>query len=683
MKNNHKIKKLAYTKTIGYKLTISYLIAALFVFSVGLFFSLRMVQNNYSLMVDAQFRNILSAHEYALEQYFPGPETWAEHLANEHDIQTILSNTELSPEDINAFVNEHNVIFFKNTYINILNAKGRIIYCSNNCNNLGRSLSGMELIQQVAKSLKTDSAIANAGDKFAFYSVAPVIDNTSEKKLLGFIAVAKNIDDKYISGSKVSDDVEIAIVRDRAIMASTIKINGTPLIDIPLPYLEYLSLLNQSNRIIEIEFQQQKYFILAKKIKRMSHDVSGSIMLLKPRRELEAIEADLITQFMYLILLSLVIIIITSTGIARQLLTPVSHLTETTIEIINGRRGIKAKVESKDEIGQLASNFNTMLGTIEKQHNLIEKQNESLEEKVRQRTNDLMKLTVAVEKSPVGMVITDAKGVIEYVNPRFSELSGYSKEEAIGNTPGLLKSGQTPDEEYKQLWQQISSGHSWRGELYNRAKDGRLYWERLLITPIKNDTGQLTHFLGSMEDITRIKEYKRKLVEQATYDTLTNLPNRFLAEDRLNNTLSSIERHATKGALLFIDLDDFKKVNDTLGHHTGDELLKRISFHMSEAIREEDTVARLGGDEFLIILKNINNPLDAENIARKVIALASQEFIIENNSVLVSSSIGIALFPEDDMDAKNLMQKADSAMYMAKKQGKNTFHFFSPELNKK
>ncbi len=217
--------------------------------------------------------------------------------------------------------------------------------------------------------------------------------------------------------------------------------------------------------------------------------------------------------------------------------------------------------------------------------------------------------------------------------------------------------------------------------MYNKTRSGRLCWHRVLITPVKNDAGRITHYLGSLEDITSIKEQEEKLIQQATFDTLTGLPNRFLAQNRLNQTLSAIQRTNNKGALLFIDLDNFKEVNDTLGHHAGDELLKSVAKHMTKVVRNEDTVARLGGDEFLIIIGEIKSRSDVEYVAEKIISLISREFVIDNTSVFVSASIGISIFPDHGTRSESLMKKADSAMYMAKKQGKNCFCFFSPPLS--
>ena len=682
-------KYFPFTKKIGYKLTGSFLVAILFVLGVGLFFNLKMVQSNYSHLIHSEFHGILDAHEFAIKQFVTASETWSKHLADENELKEILTRSELSVENVEHFFMEHEVVFFENTFVNLLDNKGKVIYCSHQCDYLGNSFLGVELIRQVTRSLMTKSAIVGDSNKFAFYAASPVFKKGSMTESIGFVIVGKIIDDNYLADIQLGDDdIEMAIVRDRAVMASTIKIDGEPLIDIPLPYLEYLQLLKKTDSIIEIKFLKQKYFVTAKDLVQMSGGMPGSILLLKPRKELESIESALFSQYVYLTLLSVVIIMVLGTVITRRLLSPVLNLTKASIEVASGKLGIRAEIQSNDEFALLANNFNAMLVTIEEQHSFIQKQNESLEERVEERTqdlhlvmNDLKKLTVAVEKSPVGMLITDSTGIIEYVNPMFTELSGYSREEAVGQTPLILQSEHTSEDKIKQLCQQVSQGHSWRGEFLNKTSHEQLLWHRVLITPITNEDGLISHYLGSIEDITEKKESEEKLIQQATFDTLTQLPNRFLAEYRLNQTLSAAQRDGKKGALLFLDLDNFKEVNDTHGHHVGDELLKNVAALMNNAVRKEDTVARLGGDEFLVILNHIQKREDVESVADKIIKLVARGDLVENCSTKVSASIGIAIFPDDATKAKKLMQKADTAMYVAKKQGKSRFSFFRDEDN--
>lgn len=301
----------------------------------------------------------------------------------------------------------------------------------------------------------------------------------------------------------------------------------------------------------------------------------------------------------------------------------------------------------------------------------------------RQTEDTLRKLSRAVEQSPASVVITDTDGRIEYVNPKFVELTGYSAEEAIGRNPNILKSGYTSDDQYRQLWKTIGSGHEWRGELLNCRKDGALFWEFASISPIRGPAGDITHYLAVKEDITVRKQYEEQLVRQANYDQLTGLPNRLLAFDRLQTALARSRRDGDLLSLLFIDIDNFKHVNDTLGHAAGDCLLQESAARIKTCLREEDTVARFGGDEFMIILSSLKAPVHAEVVANKVLEKFLRPFDLDGCEVFSTASIGVTIAPLDGSDAHVLMRNADSAMYQAKAEGRNTYRFFTEHLNRR
>ena len=231
----------------------------------------------------------------------------------------------------------------------------------------------------------------------------------------------------------------------------------------------------------------------------------------------------------------------------------------------------------------------------------------------------LRTLSLAVEQSPASVVITDTAGKIKYANWRFTEMTGYTLAELVGENPRILKSGQTTDKEYKELWDTISSGHRWTGALLDRRKDGTHFWVRSNISPVLDSSGQVTHYLAIQEDITLDKLRNDGLERQAAHDYLTGLPNRLLAFDRLKHALSGMVREQKMVAILICDLDYFKHVNDTLGHDAGDQLLIQVSERLSALLRADDTVARLGGDEFMVILHNIRCVQDCDAIAMKII----------------------------------------------------------------
>jgi diguanylate cyclase (GGDEF)-like protein/PAS domain S-box-containing protein len=303
----------------------------------------------------------------------------------------------------------------------------------------------------------------------------------------------------------------------------------------------------------------------------------------------------------------------------------------------------------------------------------------SLEKK---RTSEEMRiLSQAVDQSPVSIMITDTEGKIEYVNRTFEEITGYREKEVIGKNPRLLQSGKTPLSVYKDLWMAITSNSTWEGEIENRRKNGELYWEQIRIGPVLDSQSNIRHFLALREDITHQKKQAEKIEHLAFYDPLTDLPNRALVLDRLNQLLSEAKRNEKRLAVLFLDLDDFKKINDSLGHIEGDNMLVEASQRLCDAVREIDTVGRLGGDEFVVLLGSINSANDVHPIAEKLLERFHDKFQLSDKEYLVTASLGVAIYPDDGLCSTELLRNADTAMYCAKELGRNTYCYYTQEMN--
>ncbi|CAA7623918.1 EAL domain-containing protein [Magnetospirillum sp. SS-4] len=298
-----------------------------------------------------------------------------------------------------------------------------------------------------------------------------------------------------------------------------------------------------------------------------------------------------------------------------------------------------------------------------------------------QRRQQLRKLETALEQAPVSVMITDRLGAIEYVNRTFVLISGYSEDEVLGRNPRLLKSGDTPNSVYRDMWHCLGNGGTWQGELCNRAKDGSLFWEYATLSPVRDDDGMVTHYMAVKENITPRKEAERKLEHQATHDLLTGLPNRLLLEDRVHHAIELARREARRLGLMFIDLDRFKIVNDSLGHVAGDELLKVLAERLRHALRRSDTLARLGGDEFVVVLTHFQNSGELADVAEKIVKVLEDPVELSGHAIHVGASIGIALYPDDGGDFHALMKGADAAMYRAKQKGRNTFCFYDSRMN--
>lgn len=293
----------------------------------------------------------------------------------------------------------------------------------------------------------------------------------------------------------------------------------------------------------------------------------------------------------------------------------------------------------------------------------------------------LVKLSLAVEQSPSSIIITDLDRRIEYVNQTFCNVTGYSAAEAIGQTPQtLLHSGKTPKATYDAMWAHLNRGEAWRGEFINRRKDGSEYIESVAISPVRRADGKITNYLAVKHDITEKKHAEARIENLAHFDQLTGLPNRTSLIDRFKYASSLAHRNGQHLAVMFLGLDNFKSINDTLGHGVGDQLLMQAAERLKTMLREEDTVTRFGGDEFILLFYDTDAP-GADHVAAKLIEQAAHTYHTEQHQLVITHSIGIAIYPEDGEDLDTLVKHADTAMHRAKQAGRNGFRFFTPEMH--
>jgi diguanylate cyclase (GGDEF)-like protein/PAS domain S-box-containing protein len=281
-----------------------------------------------------------------------------------------------------------------------------------------------------------------------------------------------------------------------------------------------------------------------------------------------------------------------------------------------------------------------------------------------------------------GILITDAQLNIIDTNPAFTSISGYLREEALGKKPNLLKSGLHDIHFYEKMWQTIQQQGYWRGEIWNRKKEGEIFAEWLTISTVADKQGKITHYIGTSSDITQLKEQEQKLELLAHYDPLTGIPNRILLADRMHLAFAQTKRDNCLMAVGYLDLDGFTPINDKLGHDAGDQLLIEIARRIKNTLREGDTIARLGGDEFVFLLLDLEKVEDFEVTLNRLLEIISEPLRLGNETVSVSASIGISIYPDDNTDPDTLLRHADQAMYKAKQEGKNCFHIYNLALDR-
>lgn len=357
--------------------------------------------------------------------------------------------------------------------------------------------------------------------------------------------------------------------------------------------------------------------------------------------------------------LSLLIALLVALALRRSL-KPLASSAATLAAMTRGKQALAAlPVTRNDEIGMLIASFNELQAT------LVAK-----EEKLRLAAN-------VFSHAQEGIVITAPDGRIVDINPGFTALTGYSAEEAIGNTPNLLKSGRQDKAFYQSMWRALREQGHWQGEICNRRKDGAIYVERLAITGVYDEQGVLCHYIGIFADITTLKDHQSRLEHMAHYDALTQLPNRLLLSDRLQLALMQASRKTGLLALAFLDLDGFKPVNDRLGHEAGDLLLIEVAQRLKRCVRAGDTVARLGGDEFVLLLGDLESIEEIHRALERVLASLAEPYALAGGTASISASIGVALYPKNGTEPDVLLRQADQAMYAAKQDGRNRFHFFA------
>ncbi|MET0066173.1 MAG: EAL domain-containing protein [Candidatus Thiodiazotropha sp.] len=304
---------------------------------------------------------------------------------------------------------------------------------------------------------------------------------------------------------------------------------------------------------------------------------------------------------------------------------------------------------------------------------------------VTDRTHDQEQLKLAAsvfDHAREGIMITDHQERIIKVNPTFCQLTGFAAEEVIGQTPRLLKSGHHSTDFYKNLWKHLTDAGYWHGEIWNRRKTGEIFSELLTISAVKNPREEVSHFVAIFSDITKIKDQQVRLEQMAHFDALTQLPNRVLLGDRMTQAMSMARRNGTLLAICYLDLDGFKPVNDHYGHDIGDNLLVKVAQRLNEHIRSSDTAARLGGDEFVLLVNDLSSVQECEQTMTRLLEMLSVSYPVKGQSIMISASVGVTLYPNDEADADTLLRHADQAMYLAKEHGRNRYHLFDPEQDR-
>jgi len=356
---------------------------------------------------------------------------------------------------------------------------------------------------------------------------------------------------------------------------------------------------------------------------------------------------------------------------------PISKLAANMSAAEKGDISVRADIVGVGEVAELARHFNQYMEQLDEvRRGLLSE----IEERIKAE-QQLKLFGMVFEHALEGISITDRHGAIIAVNPSFSTITGFEPEEVLGKNPRVLKSDRHDAGFYKDMWKVLKERGAWHGEIWNRRKNGESYPEILSISSIRDENGDVSHYVAVFHDISDMKLKDQQIEHQAYHDALTGLPNRALAQDRLGVALAHAGRDKTKVAVLYLDLDNFKNVNDSFGHAKGDVLIQEVAKQLQIHFKNADTVARLGGDEFLLIFEEVGSEHEVAEIAEKVLRAFDAPFFIYDQEVEISPSIGVTMFPDDGETPGELIKNADMAMYQSKANGKNSYFLFTKEMN--
>ena len=426
---------------------------------------------------------------------------------------------------------------------------------------------------------------------------------------------------------------------------------------------------------------------------------------------LQILEIERTRTIQTLLAISLLLAFLLIFFLDQMIRKPILKLAQAASNLAHGDFNSPLPSVHSDEVGTLITSFAHMRQKIDEQqeqlrlaHNRLSQVNVDLEDQVNIRTKELEQVVIrlrteidqregveeklllaykVIEEINEAIIITDSNNLIRNANPAFTEITGYSVEDVLGKNPSSTSSGRHDAKFYQEMWEAINKTGQWRGEIWDRRKDGTIYPKQLSICTIKDDQGNISNYVGIFSDISERKKDEERLQNLAHFDPLTGLANRLLFKDRLLHALQLAERSKNRLAVLLLDLDNFKSVNDSLGHKSGDLLLMQVAERILKCVRGSDTVARLGGDEFVVLLPDCKSADNVTSITRKILEKLATPFALQGDEVFISACIGVTMYPDDGNDADVLLKNADTAMYHIKKTGKNNFQFFTDSMQER
>jgi diguanylate cyclase (GGDEF)-like protein/PAS domain S-box-containing protein len=813
--------KILFFRRIGVRLFSAFLLLMLAGAIIAGTLNIQIARKGVNDLLLDQFSSTLAITQNFLDFLGQTALIWTKHVASEKEVVELATLDSAVDDALQKFLDERADATAADALM-IIDVNGDVIASHPSTLHAGDNLGSWPIVRDALTAQQPGPMVNSEKNNFVLYASSPIASQR-DGKIIGAMLLGYALNNTFTQRIRRNTDIEIAIIRDRGVMASTFQDGSLPIEELPIPYMDHLQLLKDPDQILTANFNGAKYYWSARTLKHLSSSIPGSLLLAYPTARFEGVEQEIMLKVVLMFSGGFFLLVLIAIKYSSGMNRAINKLTGMADRLSMGQLQSRIEMATGDEFELLANNFNRMADAIEQANSELQDHSRNLEQTVLERTQHLFRAQeryrALIESTKDFVWEVDLNGAFTFVSTKVKDVLGLDPDPILGKHHWDL-AAQGRSEEIRKALESIIAGHEsfdgleillqhrngdakviessgvpilseqgilegYRGigrditerkraqqaiaderaflqsvidgvmdpikviasdytlllmnqaaknqipittdsnndhcycyqisicqsrpsteskypcpmqgvietgkpvkithDYLNDSGEDRIY--ELVATPLWNRDGKLTAIIEASRDITervlierQLRKNESRLDHLAHHDPLTNLPNRALFKDRLHHAIKKAHRDSQELAVLFIDLDRFKQINDSLGHQIGDQVLQEVSQRLVNAVREDDTVARLGGDEFVIILENLTQARDAGTLAQKLNRLFEHPFRIAGHELFLSSSIGISLYPQDGQSIDDLTKNADAAMYRVKEEGRNAFQFYTEEL---
>jgi diguanylate cyclase (GGDEF)-like protein/PAS domain S-box-containing protein len=688
------LTQIPFHHRIRFRVTVTLSLLLLITAAGSAYLSIETARQGFEDLIQRQFHATMDTAENFIHFVGETAVLWSRHLADEKEANDYLNKGDLKA--LAPHLQSHAKQIAADSII-MLDNNGQVMADSNQSLPVGISLSSLRIVRETLSRQQPLTEVQDLNGNFVIYASA-AMNNLDNDKVLGMVLIGYTINNQFLQKIKKNTAVELAIVRRRALVASTLP---PEYVDNPIPFLQYQLLLNDDDRVAPARLGEADYFFAARPLEVMSQNMNGSLLLAHPRAPLTLIEEQVYRKITLFTLAGFILILLVGLRLSGRLTQPIQQLSRLTQRITHGGYDRRIEIQTGDEFEDLAYHFNQMMERVTEKDRELRENNITLEQKIEQRTKELNQAVDALQKSQSRLstamrVASLGSWEWDLIENRWQCSADTCRIfgcecESRKERPSPCMACVHPEDLHKirQNREKAQRGEypdSLDYTVLTSEGEKRHIHEQILLT--FNSQGQPIKAIGTVQDITGRKQAEALIERQARFDALTELPNRRHLLERMEEGLARAKRHGNTGALMFLDLDHFKTINDSLGHQVGDQLLIEVASRLRDSVRREDLVARHGGDEFVVLLSEFSDDPEltashAQRIADKIQSALCAPYLISGHELHISPSLGISLFPTADEDVHDILKHADTAMYKAKEEGRNAVRFYRPSMQTK